>query len=514
MASLYRPRVTTWKLNGRCRTPDGKRVTKATPGAVRVDEGLSKTWYGKFTLPSGEVRRVKLTTDKTASKQILAKLVVDAKLAEHDLDGGRFAEHAKRALAEHAEDFRRALAAKGRPPEYVAKVLFRLSAALDGCRFVRVGDLQESALQEFLGGLLGSGKSTKTVNDYLAAVKRFTRWLRKDGRTASDTMADVAPYSRIKGDERHARRDFSPEELQRLLACTRRSQRVFLDEQSGADRHALYLTACSTGFRAGELASMTPESFDLTNARPVARVKATCTKNKKEAVQPIPSEVAAVLRAYLAGKAAGENVWPGQWYRQAAVMIRADLGEARGAWLSEAQDARQRAEHEGSDFLAYVDAEGRYGDFHALRHSFITMAGKLGLSAKEHQDLARHSTYKLTERYAHSKLYDLSAAVERLPIPTGEGSRTLAATGTDGRRHGPRLDQTGDTQRDLLRRPETEATDRSQRKSPANQRETLHFPNQRDADLVHSSSGSQGIETPTGQNRSQGSGVKDQFADS
>jgi hypothetical protein len=194
-------------------------------------------------------------------------------------------------------------------------------------------------------------------------------------------------------------------------------------------------------------------------------------------------------------------VWPGQWYRQAAVMIRADLGEARGVWLSEAQDARQRAEQEGSDFLTYVDAEGRYGDFHALRHSFITMAGKIGLSAKEHQDLARHSTYAMTAKYTHSKLYDLSAAVERLPIPTGEGPPTMAATGTDGRRHGPRLDQTGDTQRDLLRRPETEATDRGQRKSPANRRGTLHFPNQRDADLVHSPSGSKGIETPTGHRR-------------
>src|SRR5579871_5601900 len=65
MASLYRPRITTWKMNGKCRTPDGRRVTKDMPGAVRVDGGPSRVWYGKFTLPSGEVRRVKLTTDKS-----------------------------------------------------------------------------------------------------------------------------------------------------------------------------------------------------------------------------------------------------------------------------------------------------------------------------------------------------------------------------------------------------------------------------------------------------------------
>lgn len=90
---------------------------------------------------------------------------------------------------------------------------------------------------------------------------------------------------------------------------------------------------------------------------------------------------------------------------------------------------------EQSDFLAYRDKEGRYCDFHSLRHGYCTMLGKLRLSAKEHQDLARHSTYALTARYTHSRFYDLSAAVQGLPIPTGKpDSESLAATGTDNLR--------------------------------------------------------------------------------
>jgi hypothetical protein len=73
-------------------------------------------------------------------------------------------------------------------------------------------------------------------------------------------------------------------------------------------------------------------------------------------------------------------------------MIRLDLAEARKTWLQSFQDARQLAEADQSDFLAYCDAEGRYADFHALRHSCITMVGKAGVSPREHQDLARHST--------------------------------------------------------------------------------------------------------------------------
>jgi hypothetical protein len=71
-----------------------------------------------------------------------------------------------------------------------------------------------------------------------------------------------------------------------------------------------------------------------------------------------------------------------------------------------------------------------------LRHSFITTIGKSGVSPKEHQDLARHSTYSLTSKYTHSRFCDLAAAVQTLRIPTARPSQeapALAATGTDGR---------------------------------------------------------------------------------
>jgi integrase len=245
----------------------------------------------------------------------------------------------------------------------------------------------------------------------------------------------------------------APEELGRLFDAARTSARTFRG-LSGADRHALYLAAAATGFRVSELASMTPESFALAGAAPTATVEASCTKNRKLAVQPLPLDVAASLRPWLTGKAPAEKVWPGTWSKKrAAMMIRADLKEARATWLGGFLDARQRDEMDKSDFLAYCDAEGRYADFHALRHSFITMVGKAGVSPREHQDLARHSTYALTSRYSHSRFYDLAAAVQTLPIPTGTpgtDALTLAANGTDGRQIslgpflGPRPAKTAD----------------------------------------------------------------------
>jgi hypothetical protein len=53
-------------------------------------------------------------------------------------------------------------------------------------------------------------------------------------------------------------------------------------------------------------------------------------------------------------------------------------------------------------------------EINGLRHSYIKMVGKTGVSPKEHQDLARHSTYALTGRYTYSRMYDLAAAATSL----------------------------------------------------------------------------------------------------
>lgn len=99
--------------------------------------------------------------------------------------------------------------------------------------------------------------------------------------------------------------------------------------------------------------------------------------------------------------------------------------------------------------------------------------GKAGVSPREHQDLARHSTYALTSRYSHSRFYDLAAAVQSLPIPiTGPGPDTLAATGTEGKisrkKLTPQLTPRPATSGDFLRQTETETGKRNKQKTPEN----------------------------------------------
>jgi integrase len=54
----------------------------------------------------------------------------------------------------------------------------------------------------------------------------------------------------------------------------------------GRERHALYLAAMSTGFRASELAALRPRSFDLVAVPVVVTFRAEHTKNKRPVVHP------------------------------------------------------------------------------------------------------------------------------------------------------------------------------------------------------------------------------------
>ena len=266
------------------------------------------------------------------------------------------------------------------------------------------------ALQE----IFCRGISIATSNHYLTAMKGFTRWLAKCG--GKDPLATLVRLN-AKTDVRHGRRTMDVDGLRILLQTAGASQTVFLG-LSGKDRAILYALAMVTGFRAGELASLLPRSFDLTAEGPTVRGRAAYTKNRREAVQPIPPDVAEALRQYLPTRSANLPVWSGTWSDNAAEMLRVDL-EAAG--------------------LEYRDEDGLVFDFHSLRHSYITLLERSGASPKMAQELARHSDIRLTMNvYTHTGLYDKSAAVDCLPGllsgQQGEPVETLAATGTENAR--------------------------------------------------------------------------------
>ncbi len=194
----------------------------------------------------------------------------------------------------------------------------------------------------------------------------------------------------------------------------------------------VYRLAAGTGFRASELRSLTPERFDLDGNPPTVTVLAANSKRRHGDIQPIRLDLATLFAPWLAQKPEGGPVF--DLPEKTARMIRADLAAARAAWLDEASTAVERQERQRSDFLRYADHAGRVADFHALRHTYISDIVGSGASVKVAQELARHSTPTLTiGRYAHTRLHDLSTALDSLPAnPPTDEPETLRATGTDG----------------------------------------------------------------------------------
>jgi hypothetical protein len=161
------------------------------------------------------------------------------------------------------------------------------------------------------------------------------------------------------------------------------------------------------------LRSLTPESFNLDGEPPTITIQAGYSKHRREDIQPIRRDLANILWTYIAGKPAGTPVFkmPKKTYK----LMRANC-KAAG--------------------VAYCDDAGRYADFHAWRHTFISTLSKANVSVKLAQTLARHADPKLTlNTYTHVGLFDTSAALETLPgmtLPQAE-KQTAATlkTGTD-----------------------------------------------------------------------------------
>jgi integrase len=290
----------------------------------------------------------------------------------------------------------------------------RARRVFEECGFVFIEDVSASRVQRFLADRKSAGAAQQTVNFYLNAAKQVCRWL-VTNRRASENRLDGMVGGNVRLDIRRERREVDGDELQILLKTTNIGP--VRSRLTGQQRFVLYSVALGTGLRASELASLTPANFDLMANPPTVRIDAANEKARRGAVLPLPPDVALVLRKFLCDIPADMLLWPGRWAAQkrAGQFLKRDLEAARNEWLSSLPD-KDKESAEQSDFLRYEDSDGRFADFHALRHTFLSRLGRSGASPKVMQKLARHSTVELTlGRYTHVNLHDLNAAVEALP---------------------------------------------------------------------------------------------------
>ena len=372
-----------------------------------------KHWYFRYVDENGKQRELKGCPDKRETESMAAALegnIAKIKAGVIDPKALAYKAHEARPLADHLTDFHAYLVAKGGTAKHASVSARRVEKIIDLARIRRVSDLMPSKVQSALASLRSEGLSQESINHHTRAVKAFSKWLWRDNRAREHSLAHLSTTS-SEADRRRRRRALTPAEALRLIEAADQSKKS-IGGLTGHVRARLYSLALGTGFRASELASLTPEGFDLTSNPPTATVSACYAKNRHEAAQPIPQALADRLAPWLASLSEGKPIFGP--LRRTADMIRADLAEAG---------------------IEFETASGVV-DFPALRGCYISYLVASGASVKVCQDLARHSTPSLTIGvYAKASLHDIQGALEALPDQNISIATTeiLSATGTEMR---------------------------------------------------------------------------------
>lgn len=354
--------------------------------AWRGEDGKRKTRAG-FT-DRAESQKLADHLEREAAK-VRAGLVEPGEM--------RRREAALKPLETHIVEYEANLLAKGDKAKHAHDTASAIRRLLASALVESIADMGPDRIQEALGRLKTS-RSARTANYALGAVRSFAKWLVKAKRIRESTVDHLTPYN-VEADRKYIRRALSKAELVKLLAAAESGPDVFVYGPTkskhhkvpitGPDRAMLYRLAMATGFRANELRSLTPESFNL-GAEPTITVKPTISKRGQADVQPISQDMAAVFRPWLATRALGQPVL--EVPKKTARLLHGDLERAG---------------------IPIKDAKGEILDFHALRHSYITHLVQSGVNPKVVQSLARHSTITLTlDRYTHVDEADKRRALD------------------------------------------------------------------------------------------------------
>jgi len=373
-----------------------RRRTEKSTGKVK----LSRTWYCQYKL-DGQTKptRVNLgTTDKRVAEQRLRELVCRA---ERELAGLVLPPDQVDAastplldlLAEHIRQLKR----DGLNKQYVWDVDDRCRHLFERCGWERLRDITAASFLDWRGRQ--TGKSPKTLNDYLACIRGLLRGLLDAGRLGDDPLAGVKRLQ-VKGRETFKRWPMTVLEFDRLLRVAGR-------------RRVLYLTAALTGLRRGTLFDLRWFHVLLDADPPRIEIPAAMQKNREASVHYLRDDLVQLLRETRPQDAAPSGrVFEGLLPRSGLVFLKNDL-ESVG--------------------LVFEDRELRLRrDFHSLRHTACTWAGATGVAGPTLQAFTGHKDARQVKRYTHEDHLPQREVLDRLPrfdeavLPRGTRKRTNA----------------------------------------------------------------------------------------
>jgi len=374
-------------------------------------------WTVQYMDAHGKSRQKRGFTDKQESQRLANKLEHEGKLRRDgliDVAAEELGNQAKRSVLVHLEEFLAALRSKGRTEKHVKLVSSRISAVLEEAGIGTTSDIGHDRVEAAIVSIQERASlSPRTVNHYIQAFKEFVAWM-VPHRLATNLVVDME-LRNTEVDVRKKRRALTQDEMSQLVEAARSSTKSY-QCYSGEQRARIYLLSYLTGLRKSEIASLTPESFQIESEPPTLTLEAESSKHRKKDVLPLHPQLAALLEEWLPEYSTGDPLFPKLAKRKAYMMIRKDL-EVAG--------------------IPYTTKDGD-ADFHAAgRHTYITGLLRNGTSLVVARELARHSDVKMTMRYTHIGLEDQAKGIRNLPTdpswlktrrPTASASQHISSS--------------------------------------------------------------------------------------
>ena len=354
----------------------------------------SKAWRGRYRLPGDvKVNDVSLeTTDKEVAASKLRRIVQEL---EREREGMIAPKAVRDGVAKRWIEvvglYLRELATLGRDARYIEGLRYQLRTLGEECKWAIVRDVSAESFCDWRDE--NCSKSPKTRNEYLTAASAVMSWLVKRRMAPANPLSVVEKVA-THGEKTLLRRALGLEELVHLLRIA-------------GPRRVVYLVAAKTGLRRGELEKLKWGDVVLDGPRPMIRLRAAVSKNRRTGEQPIDSEVVEALRALRGAAPDSARVFDRLLPRMPR--FRADL---KAAGIPFQDDAKRRA------------------DFHALRMTFNMLIDGSGANGRTAMELMRHSDPKLTfNNYNDRTKLPKWEVVNSLPaLLAGKKSDTLQST--------------------------------------------------------------------------------------
>jgi len=397
-----------------------KKTTTTNPETGEKVARYSKKWWGRYRDENDRLKRVPLSTNKTAAQKMLNDILHKVERRRAGLEDP-IEQASRKSIEDHVLAFEKHLQSKNNTARYVYEVVTKVRRFIDASRCQYVHQIKASDVEGFLVDLRKEhGLSIQTSNHYLKAIKRFVRWLVRSGSLQRNPLDGMETLN-ADTDRRHNRRSLTADEFVLMYRAAQNGPpSVGL---IGPDRAMMYLLAAWTGLRRGEIGSLTLRSFDLQVKSPAVTVAAAYSKHRREDVVVLHPDVVSALQQWLQLRkpepdeilfAVSERTCGVD--RRTSEMLQFDLATARSLWIEEATTKKEGREREKSDFLKYQDSQGRFADFHSLRHTFITNLARANVAPKTAQALARHCDIRLTmDVYTHVEQEEQATAIRGLP---------------------------------------------------------------------------------------------------